>query len=92
MREKVHSTGNNSSLGVPIDSKHSRRHSYNGHGSPPQASSASSSSVKHSKRGLLGKIKDKAIGTKEARQAEKRHNDEVRFYCQPSGLGSNMSF
>lgn len=55
-----------------------RRHSYNGAGSSSQGHSDSSHrSGPPQKKGLLGKLKDKAIGTKEERELEKRNRQEV---------------
>ncbi|KAJ3928311.1 MAG: hypothetical protein NXY57DRAFT_1021743 [Lentinula lateritia] len=53
------------------DDRDTRRHSYNGQ------SSSSSRSPGHN-RGFFGKLKDKAIGTKEERQAEKARAAQVR--------------
>lgn len=69
-----------------------RRHSYSGDGNEKVDKIAGSSSnpglgdkdkdkgrekEKEKKRGLFSKLKDKAIGTKEEREAEKRHEAEV---------------
>lgn len=61
-----------------------RRHSYSGEGSRKTSAAATSSSnsglsdtEKEKKRGLFGKLKDKAIGTKEEREAERRRAEEV---------------
>jgi hypothetical protein len=59
-----------------------RRHSFGGEGSERLGEIAGSSSNsaldnQPKKRGLFAKLKDKAIGTKEEREAEKRHRAEV---------------
>lgn len=52
----------------------SQRANVAGPSSKPNVSSAK-------KRGMFGKLKDKAIGTKEEREAEKQRNAEVLVYC-----------
>ncbi len=47
-------------------------------GLPPGHSSASKYAPPKGKRGFFGKLKDKAIGTKEEREAEKQHTAMVR--------------
>lgn len=66
------------------DPKDPRRHSYNGSGNGIQAgnyNAASSSAVNNrdsaGKKGFFTKIKDKAIGTKEEREAYKKQQAEV---------------
>lgn len=59
-----------------------RRHSYGGEGRRPMQETAGPSSTPASsdppkKRGVFGKLKDKAIGTKEEREAEKKRQAEV---------------
>lgn len=69
-----------------------RRHSFAG--APPSYESAmgEGSSGSKEKRGFLGKMKDKAVGTKEEREAEKKrhaeekeaerkHNAQVSWCC-----------
>lgn len=60
-----------------------RRHSFGGSSSDAAARvgspSGSIGSSNIHKRGFLGKLKDKAIGTKEEREAEKRNYQEVSF-------------
>lgn len=82
VREKVgkrHSAvGDN--LKPPVDE--SRRHSFGGEGSERLgaiAGSSSNSALENQpkKRGVFGKLKDKAIGTKEEREAERRRRAEV---------------
>jgi hypothetical protein len=60
-----------------------RRHSFNGHDSatmvPDDDDTAPTSSKKgKEKRGFFGKLKDKAIGTKEEREAYKKEQARVR--------------
>jgi hypothetical protein len=62
-----------------------RRHSFNGHDSTsmvPDADNAapdsSASKKEKEKRGFFGRLKDKAIGTKEEREAYKREMARVR--------------
>lgn len=68
-------------LKPPADDQ--RRHSYSGEENERVGGIAGSSSnpglskQKPEKRGLFGKLKDKAIGTKEEREAEKRRDAEV---------------
>jgi hypothetical protein len=84
VREKVgrrNSTVGNS-LKPPMDDN--RRHSYGGQGSERAEDISSSSSNptmqdKSKKRSVFGKLKDKAIGTKEEREAEKKRRAEVCF-------------
>ena len=74
------------------DPKPTRRHSFNGHDSATMAPDddlalPDSSKKGKNKRGFLGKLKDKAIGTKEERAAMKREQArvrmlEVRRFCQ----------
>jgi hypothetical protein len=60
-----------------------RRHSYeSGQGSArappgPRDSRSHPPTPTHEKRGFFGKLKDKAIGTKEEREEHKRRQDEV---------------
>jgi hypothetical protein len=55
-----------------------RRHSYGGEsGQRVEGAAGSSSNSGQKKRGLFGKLKDKAIGTKEEREAEKKRAAEV---------------
>ena len=80
IREKVgklHSAVPNSAR-PPTSSQ--RRHSYHGEGSGGAASSSSNTAMEmemKKKRGVFGKLKDKAIGTKEEREAEKKRRMEV---------------
>jgi hypothetical protein len=84
VREKVgkrHSTAGGN-LKPPMDDN--RRHSYGGEGSQRVGSIPTSSSnprldtqAQTKKRGVFGKLKDKAIGTKEEREAEKKQRAEV---------------
>jgi len=79
VREKVGKAS--ADLRPPADDQ--RRHSYSGEGNQKVSEIAGSSSNpglndKEKKRGLLAKLKDKAIGTKEEREAERRHEAEIR--------------
>jgi len=80
-REKVH-TSDSSALKPPAEQE-SRRHSYSGPSNSsldaPQLASSSSSSKSH-KKGFLSKLKDKAIGTKEEREAERQNLAIVSVY------------
>lgn len=74
------------------DPKPTRRHSFNGHDSATMAPDddlalPDSSKKGKNKRGFLGKLKDRAIGTKEERAAMKKEQArvrmlEVRRFCQ----------
>ncbi|KAF9076125.1 hypothetical protein BDP27DRAFT_1313934 [Rhodocollybia butyracea] len=59
---------NSSSLNPPVTDDRNRRHSFNGQ--------SQSKDSKH-KRGFFGKMKDKAIGTKEEREAEKLRSAQL---------------
>jgi len=83
VREKLSiggSGGSESNLCPPPSFEESqRRHSYGGpsSSSQPQATSISAAdSNKRKDRGFLGKLKDKTIGTKEEREAEKKRRQE----------------
>jgi len=68
-----------SNLRPPSFEESQRRHSFGGSSSSgrPQAISVSAAdSSKHKDRGFFGKLKDKTIGTKEEREAEKRRRQE----------------
>ena len=89
VREKViigGSRGSESNLPPPSFEESQRRHSFGGvsSSSRPQASSTSPTKLKKRNdrdRGFLGKLKDKAIGTKEEREAEKRRRQEEVIRC-----------
>jgi hypothetical protein len=71
-----------SGLKPPMDDN--RRHSFGGEGSERVGGIASSSSNptlqnQGKKRGAFGKFIDKAIGTKEEREAERRRRAEVCY-------------
>ena len=84
VREKVSSLAKQQ---VSKDSGHTgpaRRHSFNGHDStsmtPDERPMSPDSSKKgKEKRGFFGKLKDKAIGTKEEREAYKKEQARVRL-------------
>jgi len=82
VREKINPDGlggSESNLPPPSFEESQRRHSFNGasSSSKPQAPSTSPTKLtKRKDRGLLGKLKDKAIGTKEEREAEKKRKQE----------------
>jgi hypothetical protein len=79
VREKV------SSVARQQESKDSpssrpRRHSFNGQDSASMVPNdeASPNAKGKGKRGFFGKLKDKAIGTKEEREAHRREQERVR--------------
>ena len=81
IREKVGNPAKQQSL---KDSKSARRHSFNGVDSAEMASDDTralpdSTSKGKGKRGFFGKLKDKAIGTKEERDALKKERHKVRI-------------
>jgi hypothetical protein len=79
VREKVSSAKQQESKDSP--SSKPRRHSFNGQDSGsmvPNDDEASPNSKGKGKRGFFGKLKDKAIGTKEERDAYKREQERVR--------------
>ena len=87
IREKLNAGslgGSDSNLLPPSFEESQRRHSYGGPSSPSQPQAASTSATGSGKpkdRGLLGKLKDKAIGTKEERRVEwRRRQEEVSRY------------
>ena len=83
VREKLNAGGrlggSESNLHLPSFEESQRRHSYGGPSSPSRPQPASTSAATSSKpkdRPFFGKLKDKAIGTKEEREAEKRRKRE----------------
>ena len=80
VREKV---GNLTQQQDSSRTKPARRHSFGGHDStsmvPDERPISPDSSKKgKEKRGFFGKLKDKAIGTKEEREAYKKEQNRVR--------------
>jgi hypothetical protein len=81
VREKV---GNLDQRQSSKDSKATRRHSFNGVDSSSMVPDDdrdlpdSSSRKGKNKRGFFGKLKDKAIGTKEEREAMRKERERVR--------------
>jgi hypothetical protein len=80
VREKVNSSAKQQESKDSPSSK-ARRHSFNGHDSTSMAdhdeASPDSSKKGKGKRGFFGKIKDKAIGTKEEREAYRKEQARV---------------
>ncbi|KIM85120.1 hypothetical protein PILCRDRAFT_348195 [Piloderma croceum F 1598] len=74
-----------------VREKENRRHSFGGEGSERLGAIAGSSSNtaldNPPKKGVFAKLKDKAIGTKEEREAEKRHRAEV---CSHISCDANL--
>ena len=88
VREKINAGGmggSASNLLPPSFEESQRRHSYGGASSSSRPQTTGTPAAKLSKRkdrNFLGKLKDKAIGTKEERQAEKqRRREEVIRYA-----------
>jgi len=87
VREKINIDGfrgSESNLHPPSFEESQRRHSFGGASSSsrPQATSTSPAKLKkRNDRGFLGKLKDKAIGTKEEREAEKKRRQEEVIRC-----------
>ncbi|KAF8481077.1 hypothetical protein DFH94DRAFT_737849 [Russula ochroleuca] len=80
VREKVSSAKQQESKDSP--SSKPRRHSFNGQDSGsmvPNDDEASPNSKGKGKRGFFGKLKDKAIGTKEERDAYKREQERIEM-------------
>jgi len=82
VREKVGRRYSTVGDGLKPPVEENRRHSFGGEGSERLGEIAGSSSNsaldnQPKKRGLFAKLKDKAIGTKEEREAEKRHRAEL---------------
>jgi hypothetical protein len=82
VREKVSSLAQQQGSKDSSNTKPSRRHSYNGHDStsmvPDEPPTSPDSSKKgKEKRGFFGKLKDKAIGTKEEREAYKKEQARI---------------
>ncbi|KAH9082195.1 hypothetical protein EDB83DRAFT_2336973 [Lactarius deliciosus] len=84
VREKVGNLTQQQDSKDPSGSKPSRRHSFNGRDSNSMVSdehptSPDASQKGKEKRGFFGKLKDKAIGTKEEREAYKKEQARVRL-------------
>jgi len=91
VREKINVDGiggSESNLPPPSFEESQRRHSFGeaSSSSKPQSTSTSPAKLKkRTDRGFLGKLKDKTIGTKEEREAEKKRKqeeDRVRMEAQ----------
>jgi len=80
------------SLKPPMDEN--RRHSFGGEGSERVGAIAGSSSnpALIKKRGVFGKLKDKAIGTKEEREAERRRRAEVCSHISCDAKLTNVTY
>jgi hypothetical protein len=80
VREKVESLAQQAESKDSSTSK-PRRHSFNGHDSttmvPENDTTQDSSKKGKGKRGFFGKLKDKAIGTKEEREAYRKEQARV---------------
>lgn len=81
VKEKV---GNLARQEESNDASTARRHSFNGHDSAsmvPEEDQAQADSSKKGKqkRGFFGKLKDRAIGTKEEREAYRKEQERVRI-------------
>ncbi|KAJ3721562.1 hypothetical protein C8R42DRAFT_667804 [Lentinula raphanica] len=86
VREKVRpssSQGLNSKKPSYNDEERTRRHSYNGE---------SSRAPKGAKRGFFGKLKDKAIGTKEEREAEKVRMAQLQEQRRQQRLAQQQAY
>jgi hypothetical protein len=87
VREKIGAGGfggSESNLRPPSFEESQRRHSFGGasSSSKPQATSTPAAKLsKRKDRGFLGKLKDKTIGTKEEREAEKKRKQEEVTRC-----------
>ena len=100
VREKINisgSGGSESNLHPPSFEESQRRHSFGGAPSSSRPQSTSTPAAKLTKRrdrGLLGKLKDKAIGTKEEREAEKRRRQEevIRYVTGQLRFEANRWF
>ncbi|KAH8982597.1 hypothetical protein EDB92DRAFT_1893789 [Lactarius akahatsu] len=82
VREKVGSLAQQQGSNDPSGSKPARRHSFNGRDStsmvPDEHPTSPDASQKgKEKRGFFGKLKDKAIGTKEEREAYKKEQARI---------------
>ncbi|GAW06010.1 hypothetical protein LENED_007902 [Lentinula edodes] len=66
------------------DDRDARRHSYNGQ--------SSSSKIPGHNRGFFGKLKDKAIGTKEERQAEKARAAQLQEQRRQQRLAQQQAY
>ena len=97
IREKINIGGfggSESNLSPPSFEESQRRHSFTGASSSSQSQATSTPAAKLKKhkdqgdRGLLGKLKDKAIGTKEQREADKRRRQELVIRCDTAKLRS----
>jgi len=82
VREKVESIDMKQQESKDSPSSKARRHSFNGHDSAsmvPENDEATEDSSKKGKgkRGFFGKLKDKAIGTKEEREAYRKEQARV---------------
>ncbi|KAJ4485961.1 hypothetical protein J3R30DRAFT_3655257 [Lentinula aciculospora] len=90
-REKVKRSSNqefgssHSGLQQPLDDRGTRRHSYNG------VEQSSIAAAGH-KRGFFGKLKDKAIGTKEAREAEKARTAQLQEQRRQQRLAQQQAY
>jgi hypothetical protein len=93
VREKVESLARQQQDSKDSPSSNSRRHSFNGHDSAsmvPENDAANPNSSKKGKekRGFFGKLKDKAIGTKEEREAYKKEQARVNTTMFPVSFSS----
>lgn len=76
---------------APPSFEDSQRYQFGGPSSlsqPQAASISSANSDKHKDRGFFGKLKDKTIGTKEEREAEKKRRQEEVIICAAGRLHS----
>jgi hypothetical protein len=100
VREKINAGGRHggseSDLKPPSFEESQRRHSFGGASSssrPKPASTSTAPSSKPKDRRFFGKLKDKAIGTKEEREAEKRRRreeDRIRMELQQQRMQQNL--
>ena len=93
VREKVESLDVKQRDSKDSPTSKARRHSFNGHDSasmvPENDEDTEDPSKKgKGKRGFFGKLKDKAIGTKEEREAYKREQARVRTTMLSVNLSS----
>ncbi len=95
VREKVESLAKQQQDSKDSQPSNPRRHSFNGHDSAsmvPENDAANPDSSKKGKekRGFFGRLKDKAIGTKEEREAYKKEQARVNTTMIPVSFSSEF--